>query len=135
MCTITTAAVSGPMHAARSAGSIAIVCGSQSTKRSVAPACTAAAAVAKKVLAGTIDLASLDAEGAQDDLERGGAGAHRDRVLRAVTRGERVFELAADRAERELPGGQCFVDAREDLGPVFGGEQDSGRGHAHGRRI
>ncbi len=72
---------------------------------------------------------------AQDDLERSRTGAHRDRVLRAVPRRERGFELGADRAQCELPGGERFVDAREDLGPVFGWEKDSGRRDAHGRRI
>ena len=81
------------------------------------------------------DLASLDADGAQDDLERGGSGADRDRVPRAVTRRERVLELAPDRAERELPGGERVVDACEDRDPVFGRKQDSSRGHAHGQRI
>ena len=55
-------------------------------------------------------------------------GAHRDRVLRAVMRGEPLLELAADRAERELAGGQCARRSAEDLGAVFGREVDPGRG-------
>ena len=49
---------------------------------------------------GNDDLAALDADRAQDDLERRGAGAHGDRVVRPVADGERVFELdgRSDRA-------------------------------------
>ena len=46
MCTTTTAAVCGPIGLATEAGSMAIVAGSQSTKRGVAPAAMTAAAVA-----------------------------------------------------------------------------------------
>lgn len=69
------------------------------------------------------DLAVGHTDRAQDDLQRGGAGADRDRVLRAVTRGERLLELSPDGTERELPGRERFVDAGEDLATIFGGNR------------
>ena len=128
MCTTTTAAVSGPMHAARSAGSIAIVCGSQSTKRSVAPACTAAAAVAKNVFAGT-----TTSRPSTPSARRMISSAA---VPELTATACRVPWRAANAASSSAPIGpsvscpvvERVVDACEDRGPVFGREQDSGRG-------
>ena len=79
--------------------------------------------------------AALDVERAQDDLERTGTRADRDRVLRRVPFGEGGLELTPDRAQRELAADQRLVDPSEDLGAVFGRERHPGRRHAHGDRI
>ncbi len=84
---------------------------------------------------GDDDLSPVDAERAQDDLERAGSRAHRDRVVDPMARRERLFELAADRSERELPGGERLVDPGQDLGAVFVREEHPGRGHAHDEGI
>ena len=135
MCTITTAAVSGPMHALEVGGidrhGLRVAVDEAQPRAGV----HRGGRRREERVGGHHDLASLDADGAQDDLERGGSGAHRDRVPSAVARRERVLELGADRAERELPGGQRVVDPFEDRDPVFGREKDSSRGHAHGQRI
>ncbi len=77
------------------------------------------------------DLAALDVERAQDDLERTRTRAHRDRVVGRMTLGERGLELAADRPERQLAARERLIDPGQDLGAVFGWERNPRRGHAH----
>jgi hypothetical protein len=81
------------------------------------------------------DFAALHADRAQDDLERGRAGADGYRVPGAVALRERRLELAADRAERQLAAGERLVDHRQDRGAVLGREQDPGGRHTHEGRI
>ena len=124
--------VSGPRHASTSARSNAIVCGSQSTNRSRAPACTAAAAVAKNVFAGTMTSRPSTPSARRMISSALGAGADRDRVR--ASRG-----APANAASSSAPIGpsvswpviERVVDAGEDLGAVFGGEVDTSRGHTH----
>ena len=139
MCTTTSPAVSGPMARSTSFGSTAIVAGSQSTNLGRAPAATTAAAVAKNVFGRHQHLAALDGpseggHGPQRDLDRARPRVDRHRVLGAVVGGEAFLELAADRAERELPGGQRLVDASEDLGAVLSREVDLRWGHGQSGR-
>ena len=135
MWTTTTAAVSGPMHVGEIRGI---------DRHGLRVAVDEAESCARVHGGGRgreegvgrhHDLAVLHADGAQDDLECGRAGADRDGVPGAVTLGEGLFELAADRSQCELPGDQGVVDSREDREPVFGRKEDPGGRHTHGRRI
>ena len=109
--------------------------GSQSTKRNRGPGVNGRGRGREERVGRNDDLTAFYAERAQDDLERRGSGAHRDRVLGAVPARERGLQLGADRTERELSGRERVVDAREDLRTVFGGKEDSSRRDTHGRRI
>ncbi len=87
-------AVSGPIEARTDSTSTAIVVGSQSTKRGLAPAATTAAAVAKNVLAERVPLCPAP-RAPQGDLDGTGARVHGDGVGGTV--------VAANRSSSSRP--------------------------------
>ena len=136
MCTTTTAAVSGAMRASTSARSNAIVSRIAVDEHDARAGVHRGGGGREERVGGDDDLAALDAERAQDDLERARAGADRDRVLRC--RGASANASSSSRPigpSVSWPRREGFVDPGEDLGAVFGRETDPRRGHAHERTI
>src|SRR5574341_634101 len=77
------------------------------------------------------DVFALHAQDPQNDLESAGPAAHGDGVASAAEPREFFLELLPVPAERQLPGGQHFLDAVGNPDPVFREKLDLGcRDHA-----
>ena len=132
MCTTMTAAVWGPSAARRLSTSSAKDSGSQSAKRMRPPGVKDGPGGSVEGVRRNHDLAALNADSPQDDLQRAGAAVHGDGVPDLAELSERLLQRGAVRPQGQAAALQALADPGKDPGAVLLREVDRGGWDLHG---